>query len=496
MTAWTPLLPSTLRARIALLLVLSMGFALRLLISPRAPIHANNHGIHEIRVILVNALSATGKSGPYGDTYFVIMNTVAALAGRSDHALFLLNIVLGAITPLGLFLLARALSFSQEAALLSALLLCLSPAHVWLSGTESQMVMHLCLAMFGLSLLLAGLERSRPGLLWSATLLLTLASALHVITIMLALVSILFVVFGSMASVRKASRGFARQAALCLLAGAAYLLFHALSLDKGMLGKAGSRFDSAFTLSSNILWDPTLTPALLAPLALIGFLAAWRYRPRLALLLSLVSLAIIPISFKICACRTDAIRYQTPTQWVYYLLAAFPFSGLMPWPGFLRRKTLLLAAVIAAAICAAPGLILLHAGDEEIQEYRFMRRAARDIPQGAGIRLPASDPGNLLWTDFPDYIGGHALYRGTAPEAVAGGGFIYLGLDCYRRVNMETWPGLGTELRPECRQVCKKKLIPVMAAELDAVPSRWGYQRRFWALSAERPVIGIYRCGP
>ena len=61
MTAWTPLLPSTLRARIALLLVLSMGFALRLLISPRAPIHANNHGIHEIRVILVNALSATGK---------------------------------------------------------------------------------------------------------------------------------------------------------------------------------------------------------------------------------------------------------------------------------------------------------------------------------------------------------------------------------------------------------------------------------------------------
>ena len=483
--------------RLALLAVLAAGGLLRAFVAPGAPVHANGHGIAEVRVLVVDPPGAIADSGPYGRTFFAFMSPMVSLLGRSERSVYGVNGALGTLAVLGMFLLAKAVEFSDAGALLAALALALSPCQVWLSGTESQMAMHLCFLLFGLAGLLAALRAERPAWLWGGVALLAASATVHIITVMAFPAA---VAFALLTAPRPPGGRLRRHLAAALLVAAAWLAYHAVFLAPAAVRNGAARLDPWRLLLASagrdILFDPSLTSPLVPALAAWGFLAAWSQRRRLALAAAAAFLVLVPLSFTVDVCRTDALRFQAPTQWIVYLLAAFPFSGLTR-----RSWGRLGSAVVAAglALTSAYGLALVGRGDEEVDEYRFMRKIARGLPAGSVVRLPAGSSDGSLQTDFPDYIGKHELARGPARvpgedglDLIGDRGLVYLGLDCYRSAGDE--PLAAGRMRRACKDVCRDRLVPVEEAVLDADPGPWGYQKRFWELSSARPVVGLYRC--
>ena len=480
--------------------ILLLGLLLRFFVAPWAPIHGNNHGIHDVRVLVVNGLDAVGKSGPYGDTFFVILNSLLSVLGKSDQVLFGLNALFGTLAIAGLYLLAKELRFSEKSALLAALFFCLSPSQVWLAGTESQMALHLCLGLAGLALLLRALKTASGPWLWTAAALLSVSAALHVITTPFLLVAAAVALSESRTGAAW-PKGLRRHlaAALALSAGAIFL--HARSIDAAMLLKGLGGFDGpsllkAWASSSNILWDPTLTPAALPVLALAGAVLMRQHRPEQLRTLVLAAVLLIPLSFSVSACRTDALRYQAPTHWLLYLLAAFPFSVPMK-PA--REVKLVRAACLLVAATALPGLLLLKDGDEYSREYRFMRQVAERVGPTTFLWLPTRTATRLAEPEFPDYVNGLPLLRGLEPYPFDGsdGRLAYLGLDCYLLFDGEDEAqtfDAATGLRRECAAACAGSKTALLETTLDARPARWGFQKRYWRRSRPQPVIGLYRC--
>jgi hypothetical protein len=364
------------------------------------------------------------------------------------------------------------------------------------------MALHLCLALPGLALLLLAIREKAPTLLWPATFLITASAALHIATIPLFLVAIVFALSQGAVGAVRTEPSFHKHVLLCLAGGMVCLFLHALSIDTESLARGVREFGMAHRIFawatvSNILWDPTLTPALLAPLALLGAVLMCIQRRGLAWLLLFSSVLLIPMSFSVCACRTDALRYQTPTHWIYYLLAAFPFctAGRAAAPRRGRELLALSAAAILMLVAtSAPGLRALASGDEEVQEYRFMRRVASLLPPDSVIWLPARSAANALQTDFPTYLRGQRIIRGEQAGPVPDGGLVFLGLDCYRLSSGEESFDRDSGLRWECLSACGGRRSALLEARLSARLPRWGFQKRFWSLSTEAPLVGIYRC--
>lgn len=499
------LIPSTRAAGLSLTAIILSGFLLRFLISPWAPVHANNHGIQEIRVLLDNSLNAIGKSGPYGDTFFILMNILLTIFGRSDQVLFRLNAVFGTLSIAALYLLAKALRFQERTALFAALLLCLSPSQVWLAGTESQMPLHLCLGLTGLVLLLSSLRTTSAPSLWTAAILVSISATLHVATIPFFLVALAVACSEGLPRTAWKDRGFRSHIVACLILTTGAVCLHALSIDDGMLLRGIGEFDAphrlaAWMSSSNILWDPTLTPLAVVPLALAGIALMCRQRPITARSLVLAAILTIPLSFSVCACRTDALRYQTPTHWIYYLFAAFSSSG--PLPGLAKpylKKALFAAVCLFIVATALPGLTLLKNGDEESQEYHFMRQVADPVGPTTFLWLPARTATRLLQTEFPNYVNGLPLLRGKDPDPFdeKDSRLVYLGLDCYRWTSGEDVTetiDARSGLRKECLAACAGSKATILETALDAKPPSWGYQKRYWPLSRQHPTVGLYRC--
>lgn len=493
------LLPATNDAWFALAATLLLGLVLRILVSPGTPVHANNHGIEEIRGLVEYSLRAE-RHDPYGNTFFFVMNGLLSIFGRNEGMLFLLNRVFGTLAILGIYMLAKALRFSELGAIFAALLLCLSPSQVWISGTESQMVLHLSLALTGLSLLIASVRTSDPLLSWSAAGLIALASSMHVATVALVPVAVVFALSAGLRQAMRENPSYRRHILACLAVGAMYVSLHALSLNMDSLARGINDLGFARNLAAwasveNILWDPTLTPIVVPPLAFIGAFLLLRRRADLVFPLFCAAVLIIPLSFSVCACRTDALRYQSPTHWIYYLLAAFPFSGVLAGPRsasrFLPRGAIFLLGATAAA-----GLFLLATGSENIQEYRFMREVAAVVPQNAAIWLPTRAALGHFRTEFPDYLHEQFLIKGNEadPFPRPRDRWLYMGLDCYKSESPEDEIDPASGLRKECRSACAGTRKLVMEKTLDARRPKWGYQQPFHRLSTERPVVGLYRC--
>jgi len=489
---------------IALLTAIAAGgLALRILFAPGAPIHTNGHGISDIRALIYPESELYGGEELFGEAYPFIMRSLLRIMSATEESVYFLNGLFGSLSILALYGLARALRFSRGSALFAAALLALHPAHVWLSGTESAMVLFELLLLSGLAVLVTAFRRTSPVLLWVSAVFIVLAGSLRALTVAAFPIAVVIALFAAWEVPRESARRLRDHCLAAAMGVAAMLALH-LNGISWVFAFSDSSIRQAQLLEGirgtrNILLDASLTPMIVPVLALVGFIfLLWRKRPR-AFLLGAAFLVAFPTGLLVNACRHNGVRYQTPACWVLYLAAGAVFSpGLL---GLLREKhqKLVVAAVLLGILFGSGyGLFNFAAHDLEIAEYRFMKKAVVDLPDRQTIRLPfIEDPAGTIKPNFPDYLGEFevVISDATATE----GEVVYLGLPCYWGVRpAEEAEGNGTRgdgMRKECRDVCGKfERSPVSEATMSTQARESGYHKRFHPLGVDEVTVGFYRC--
>lgn len=500
------LIPKRAASLIALAAIVSAGIALRLYVSPSTPIHCNSHGIREVKVYL--SMGNDLKEGTaYGSVYPSTMKWILGYLGPEEHNLYLMNQIFGMLAILALFMFAKGLTGSDAAGLLSALFFSISPAQVWISGTEYQIPMYQFTGLSGLAFLCLSLRTRSAVVLWLAAILIAFACSLRILTLLIVPIAIVTAIYIKMPQSKGARDGYARHLALCLAMVASWAVFYYFSIPD-MTGKGWSEANPIMTFpgvffaqrlrEGNIIFDPTLTPFIVPLTAAAAYYYSWKKDRRFALFITAAFLIAVPLTFSVIDCRTTAVRYQTQGHWVYYILASSVFAGCGPDFRTKRIQAAVAVAILAVA-GAVPGLVMLCKGDEEINEYRFIRETAVKIPRQTVIRLPVDNAaGGRLITDYPGYINNHTVVKGMAQAPKGHDELIYAGLDCYRYGTMRERQKdvLPNGKRKQCVSICDGRLMPLYEKELDARRPRIGYQRRFHLLASSKPVVGFYQCIP
>jgi hypothetical protein len=490
----TPLLPE-LRWQWALLgLLIVVSLLLNLLIPPEAPIHPNTHGIQEIRAILDPGV-AIAQGEFYGPLYVGFMRLVCAMGGWQEGTIYTTNAILGALSVLALFGLARTFGFSTGGALLAAGLLAIHPAQIWLAGSEGPMMIYLLLVLSGLTLLTQGLQRGAVGLLWAGSLAISLACRLHVLTLAALPLALGAVVYARTKYELPVGRRFRIHAVLAAVSCVALWGTHLWDLrwvPEAFAGKVRGESSLYQFTAGNILFDPTLTAVAVLVLAGWGALLLYRHNRSLALLLAWAFLVLVPSGLLVNSLRTDAVRYQTPTHWVLFLLAGAVISFS---PQIRRAASKVALAFLGAAIFAnaAYGWSVVSQGTIATRAYTFTRQAVATIEGPATLHLPHLEDGyRRLLVDIPIYDEPIRVVRRKTP---ATGDLVYLGLDCYRDPYLFAGRFNGEGQRLECARACGElNRVPVAEATLHHNPPRWGHHHLFHVLTVDSPTIGLYRC--
>jgi hypothetical protein len=489
-----PLLPEQ-RWQWALLgLALFASLLLNLLVPPAAPIHPNTHGIQEIRAILDPGITiAPGQF--YGPLYVGFMRFVCALGGWQEGTVYTTNAILGALSVLALFSLARTFGYSTGGALLAAGLLAIHPAQVWLAGSEGPMMIYLLLLLSGLTLLTQGLQRGSVGLLWAGALAISLACRLHVLTLAALPLALGVVAYTRTQYELPAGRRFRLHAVLAAISCVALWGTHLWELrwvPEAFAGKVRGESSLYQFTAGNILFDPTLTALAVLPLVLWGATLLCRHQRPLALLIGWAFLVLVPAGLLVNSLRTDAVRYQTPTHWVLFLLAGAVISFS---PQFKRATTKAALALLGAAILAnaAYGWSVVHHGTIASRAYTFTRQAIATIEGPATLHLPhLEDDYRRLLVDIPIYDEPIQVVRRATP---ASGDLVYLGLDCYRDPDLFAGRFDAAGQRLECVRACAPlQRVPIAETTLHRNPPRIGHHHLFHVLTVDSPTIGLYRC--
>jgi len=487
------------RVAAAVLALAAAALILRLLLAPQAPIHANGHGYTEIRAI-VFAESVETKEILYGTTYPAMMRWINRAAEPRGIDIFVVNIIFGALGVISMFLLAKSLLRDDRAAFFAAALLCFNPSHIMISGTESPVAAFLFFGPAGAALIVPAVKKGSLPLLWLATLLISVAATLKLLTLLMVPVAVLFYIYSIRGARLRNRAAFSIHSAACLLFASGWAFAHCLSISRQLITRGTGLimldYFTMFFKNENILFDPSLTLLIIPVLALAGWALMWKRDARLAVLLTVCLLMVMPPGFMVIADRTDAVRYQTAAQWALFLLAAVPLTGIRK----LKRPTRAAAAslVIIAAL-ALPNMIysynLLAAGNEDITEYRFIRRSLRNIDRNDRIRIAAAPGGGeKMNREFPDYLGKRFIARGPAEPGTAES--IYIGLYCYRYGSdeeMETDMAPGG-IRKECRDICGGTLETLFRKEIIISYPAIGFRKKYFLTGTDHPVIGFYRC--
>lgn len=480
----------------ALGLICVASLALNLLVPPTAPIHPNTHGIQEIRTILDPGMAiAPGEF--YGPLYVNFMRVICAVAGWQEGTIYATNGVLGVLSVLVLFALARSLGFTTGGALLAAALLATHPAQVWLAGSEGPMSLYLALVLAGLALLVQGLKRGSTALLWGGTLAIGLACRLHVLTLAALPLALGFVAYTRARHQLPSERPFVRHAIAAATVALVLWGSHLWDLrwvPEAFAGKVrGVTALHQFT-SGSILFDPTLSAIAVLILVAWGALLLARHRRPLGMLMAWSFMVVVPAGLLVNSLRTDAVRYQAPTHWVLFLVAGAVVSFS---PRLQRRDPvatgLLLLVLLATLANLGYGWSVVHNGTIDTRAYEFSRQAISAVETPATLHLPRlEDDYRRLLVDVPVYDEQLRVVRGETPAA---GDLVYLGLDCYRDPDLFAGRFNDRGQRIECARACTPLERTVIAeTTLRRDLPAWGRHLLFHDLTVDTPIIGLYRC--
>lgn len=492
------LLPTTAWQWIALLALVAGSLTLNLTVPPEAPIHPNTHGIQEVRTILDPGL-AIEQGQFYGTIYIRLMRSICAVAGWTEGVVYATNSALGALSVLALFLLAQGLGLGISGALAAAFLLAIHPAHVWLSGSESPMPLYHCLVLTGLAAIVVGMTRHRAWLVVAGLLAIALASRVHVLTLAAFPVALGFIVWARGQTTSPAPAGFYRTVLVAVAIALALWAEHLWSLrwvPEAFAGKVRAESSVYQFTTGNLLFDPTLAAIPMVPLMAWGAVVAVRRHRALALVLGWAILALVPAGLLVNSLRTDAVRYQTPTHWVLFLLAGV---AVATWLNKTRPRPWKLAAlaVLGVAILAnaAWGWTVVARGTVASNAYLFARKTIQDLEPRSAIHLPPlEDDYRRLLVDIPVYDEPVRVIKGERPGP---GEIVFLGLDCYRDPDLFSSQFNEAGMRVACDRACQPLArTPLAEATLQHAPPKVGHHHLFHTLTVPEPTIGFYRCTP
>ncbi|MEQ9077834.1 MAG: hypothetical protein RLP09_28485 [Sandaracinaceae bacterium] len=505
--------PQISKERVALFALFALALGLRLALPSWAPLHANDHGIEELRGLVTEDYGV--EAMPYGGAYAWLVRAIVRPLGLGADAALALAALFGALAVVLLHRVVAQLAPGSVAPTLAALGLALHPTHVRLSLSEDPRPLAGALLLLGL---LAGLLARRAsrrssralglvvaGLAWA------LAAELRVITVALPVAGVLFLVIAAPERTETEGPGWSWREGLAALGGGALVLFAVWShrgvleaaLASGAERHSFSLWDRLLDPHCDVLLDPLLTSVALLPLAALGALGLLRVRRARTALAALVAFAVLtPPSLFICASRTDAIRYQSEAHLFLFVLLA----GLAPfvWGARVSRpRALAIGAGLVLAIAAAPGLWSVSQPDVHEQASAIVRLDAPPAP--TLIRVPPREMPNerKVRSGFPDYlIDAPERAARVTPDRLAEptreACVVWVGPACWSFTDEEVREGLpridGAPFRAECAEMlggadaargALRSLAPV------SVPHR---DREFHRIPAETPRLGFAPC--
>lgn len=481
----------------AALILFGAGLALRLWLPPWAPIHANDHGISEMRGLLGHP--GPHEAGLYGSAYLMLVR--ALMAGSDWHGgPFVIGAVAGALGPVALYALARNLAPAHRfGAIAAGFALVVHPIHIRVSLSECPRALAGTLWLAGMALAVYALRpssRSKSAAWLAAAIAWALAAELRVITLVLPAAGLLFVV---LAAGRWRARPSPLVLAACVALVAEVSLFHWHTL-RGAFSAASERsFDLAgivmrgLSPTESVLFDPTLSAWLLPPLLAaaairLAFLRQWR----LLLAVSCTFALLLVPSLLIWACRTDAIRYQSEAHFPLMLLL---LGSPAPQLGTLRGAAWALAPA-ALIVSALPGWIDATRPDVHAQAYAIAIEHAPPTPIRVAAREMAGD--RRVRSEFPDY----AIDRPSRVSTRAREGcHVWIGVSCWSFTQDEVDRGEmnvhfedGAPFRLECAELLggvREAREALRALTPIEVPHRRG---EFHRIPAPRPRVGFAPC--
>lgn len=485
--------------------VFLMGTFIRAAFSPGAPIHCNTHGIREVRGYLGSS-SQFYNLEHYGHVFPSAMRKMLEVIGVDEKNVFNINILFGSLAIISIFVLGLVVYEEGYPAIILAAIYALSPSQIWMAGSESQIPMFHCFSFFGIALAIIGFRRDNLPVFWFGAIIVIYASMFRILTIMVVPVLIVFLIYELKIYHFRDELRKRKNMINNVLAWFMVAIFFVSIHYKNMEGMTSKGWDESspyaikefFFSYRNILWDPTLTPVVIPMLLVIGLYYILKRNIKFGVLSLVLFLILVPLTFTVLDCRTTTLRYQSPAHWVYYIIAAYVFTSSI-WKSRVRmRMFFTLAFSILLLATSIPGIAMLKKGDEEINEYWFLREETKNIPQGTKIIMPVSNAieGRLI-PDFPDYMNALNVQIGIPEDGVAKSDMVYLGLDCYRYERDEELDREFTAdgIRKECADFCGSQTKnTIIERRLDARYPNIGYQKRFFDISREFPTVGFYSC--
>ncbi|MFH1530467.1 MAG: hypothetical protein ABIK09_07020 [Pseudomonadota bacterium] len=383
-----------LGAALGFVALLAAGFTLRMLFSPLAPLHANQHGLEEIDQFVFPIESPYPSY--YGRTQGALEDLLLWCLPGSAATLFTLHAVLGVLGSAGAGLLALSLSGSRLAGWTTTIMALLSPHLVRVSTSESGFIWVVVLLFPTLwGLVRYARDGDRLGLAagGAGTLLLT---HLHAITpVFLALPAAAWL----MAPRGLRGRRFAGLGLLTLGLGL-LLLPHLTFIMKlheargtGLMSEALPGLPSRIFDPGSLALNPETSPAVISLAALVGLaLLWWRHRSVAAFVTAVTPLFLA--TFLLQTCWTDMVRYQAPlAAWLTVPAGLGVGLGI---PLLRRRRWRVAAAALVLGIGAVslPGPWAAHLRpDLEASEYLFLDEVVRGLPQHGILVVPPQGPG-------------------------------------------------------------------------------------------------------
>ncbi|MCB9793081.1 MAG: hypothetical protein H6741_10180 [Alphaproteobacteria bacterium] len=415
-----------------LLAVAGISLATRLLLSPRMLLWAPFFGYGR----LTEAWGIDPRHPLYGGGFGALMGPLSRLAGYSPDVVFGTNLLLGALAPPLLWMLARLLLPGRLPALVAGLGLALLPMHVKLSATE---IMHVSLTSFELLSMLGVAAFLRSAQLGPALMsALAIGYATHIRPEALPAVAAP-VVWVLARAERRHAPGIALAAAviggmvglrlLDMLAGPSQT---AVSFDRlaapafwlqVLLPSIGSPGASANTHSFLQLRLTPFTLPLLAALALgsprrrllLGLLGWW----------ALTALPVLPKSWPLA----DALRLQLPALLPSLLLAALGAEALRQrWPRVSRN------AVLVGVV--APSLLLLGFALRPTApqaEHAPLRAWIPRLPEGTTVLYDDGGPHHADLGRWASAMNPALRWRGMSTLDAQQGQHLmaYIGTSCF-----------------------------------------------------------------
>ncbi|UJR84395.1 Hypothetical protein I5071_64740 [Sandaracinus amylolyticus] len=490
------------RADLGIALALFVAsLALRWLLPPWAPMHANDHGIAEMRGLTGDP--AGYEASLYGPAYLQLVRAVLAPFGRAPDGPFYVASLLGALAPVALFALGRALGPDRRAgAALAALALVVHPGHVRLSLSESPKPLAAVLWLLGAALAVwafrAEVARRTRDLAFSLTAIAwALALELHVLTVLLPIAgaALVLVAVGDRA---RAPRWPVVLGGVIVVG--VFACSHLVALAAARTAAEERDFEVATTIArslgrDNVLFDPSITPWLTLPLVVVSAIALARAGRLRWVAGAAIAIAILmPPSILIAACRTDLLRYQSEAHLPLFLL-------LVGMPGAsVRGVPIAAVAALGLVATAIPGLRDVAVPDAHAQAHTIAREMAPAPPTVIVVAPERMRDAPHALTQFPDYaIVAPTRVARAAPALQACR--VWVGVSCWSYTHDEIEAGArgvevepGAPMRRECVELlggpdaARAALSDLVAID---VPHRDG---EFHVIPAASPRVGYAPC--